>query len=510
MLPRLLPAVLLAFALLSGCADNDPSGPDDDGMQDPLQGLPGTLYNGTEPVILPSGKELVLPPDALFASAEPLYVDPQNTPHPTFNWPTLVYPAMGSLPNKWWAVANSTSLPTTITDLALVSSTEGVPTGAGIAIFGSLVVVPGYGAPTAVVDISDPTNPTVLSTFEPQENITNHRGAAFIPYPDGRLVTVISTGAGIDVWDLTDPTMPAPLPPLFMDGIGSHKVGVIPGTPIVVNAASDGGSASNPATSTGVNQMWDLTDPDDPIRLDDFANGYSCHHVYFWNDLDAQKFRGVCAGIQYTQIWDTADPYNPSVIVSVAFGTGGTPLEDTVGSQRPAANIAHYAGLSIDGNVLLVGDESGGGGSPPGCVARVDVPGVGAVSVPIGAVWFYDVSDEQNPQYLGHYSASQLDKFQDPDDPTTPPDPMNGDPQRSCTAHHGRMVPIDGRDILAMSWYNSGVVVVDFTNVRNEGAGLPMTVAQFADNSDVWETWYYNGYLYTGDLARGMDVLRLV
>ena len=303
------------------------------------------------------------------------------------------------------------------------------------------------------------------------------------------------------------PAAPRPLPPLIEDGLRSHKVGVIPGTPIVVNAKSGGGAASDPANSPSVTEMWDLSDPGAAVRLPDFENGYACHHVYFWNDAGQDKYRGVCAGIQYTQIWDTADPYHPEVIVSIPFTTGGTPLEDQ-GSRPPPMSISHYAGLSLDGTILLMGDESGGGGSPPGCVARVDVPGVGAVSMPIGAVWFYDVSVETEPELLGWYSASQLDKFQS--DGPAPLDPLNGDPARSCTAHHGRLLPVEGRDLLAMSWYNSGVIVLDFSDVRGEAGGLPSTVAQFADNSDTWEMWYYNGYLFTGDLNRGMDILRLV
>lgn len=476
---RALLVSLLVAAVAAGCLSNsdDPSDP-----VDSSDARAGFLYSGA---------------GDLFAG-EALYADPQNTPHPAFNWPTLAHPASGARVPDLWKPISATQLPATLDELQLVKQTPGVSSGAGIALFGSLAVVPGYGAPTAVVDISDPTNPTVLSTFSPQENITNHRGAAFIAYPTGRLVVVISTGAGIDSWDLTDPTKPLPLPPLFPDG-GSHKVGVIPGTPIVVNAASDGGAASNPATSPGVNAMFDLSNPDSPVQLPDFQNGYSCHHVYFWNNLEENKSRGVCAGIQYTQIWDTTDPYNPSVIVSVPFGSGGTPLDATDRSIQFPASISHYAGLSLDGKVLLMGDESGGGSTPPGCVARVDLPGVGSVSVPIGAVWFYDVSVETSPQLLGWYSASQSDKLM-----------TSGDPARSCTAHHGRLIPVPGRDVLAMSFYSAGVVVIDFTGVRGEGAGLAETVAQFADASDTWETWYYQGYLFTGDLARGMDVLQFV
>jgi hypothetical protein len=60
-----------------------------------------------------------------------------------------------------------------------------------------------------------------------------------------------------------------------------------------------------------------------------------------------------------------------------------------------------------------------------------------------------------------------------------------------------------------MSFYGSGVLVIDFTAVRGEGNQFPTVVAQYADQSDTWETWYYQGYLFTGDLARGMDVLTL-
>lgn len=207
----------------------------------------------------------------------------------------------------------------------------------------------------------------------------------------------------------------------------------------------------------------------------------------------------MCAGIQYTQIIDVADPYNPSVIVSVPYGHGMTDLPS---GSVPLEAFSHYAGLSMDGRVLMVGDENGGGGVPPGCVTRVDIPGVGSVSVPIGAVWFYDVATETDPELLGWFSASQHEKFNNPTNPAGAP--------ASCTAHHGRLLPIEGRDVLAMSFYGAGVVIIDFTALRNEAGGTTEMLAQFSDGSNTWETWYYNGYLFTGDLNRGMDVLQFV
>ena len=488
MLSRLAPAVLLATALLAGCASSH--APAHEAAPAPgTPGVAGYAYTG---------------PGHLFAGPA-LYEDPQNTPHPAYNWPTLSHPAAGPDVPRWWRPINATGLPGAITGLDHLAQTPDVKEGAGIALFGSLAVVPSFsanstnqvtgaktvGLPSAVVDISDPTHPKVLGTFWTQ--LGSHRGATILAYPTGRLVTVISTGSGLDVWDITDPTTPRPLPPIT---IKSHKVGVVPGTPIVYNAASGGGGAGTGNVkdlASGVTEMWDFSDPENVVRLPDFHNGFSCHHIYFWDNVTQAKYRSVCAGVDYTQIIDTTDPKAPKVIVSVPFATGGLGQDAVAASSL---SFSHYAGLSIDGSMLLVGDEHGGGTGPIGCTAAVDTP-QGRISPPVGAVWFYDVTTETNPQLRGWVTESQLEKAG-----------VQG-AQASCTAHHGRLIPVPGRDVLAMSLYGAGVVVIDFTALHAEGIHFPTVLAQWKDNSDTWETWYYQGYLFTGDLSRGMDVLKL-
>jgi hypothetical protein len=417
-----------------------------------------------------------------------LWTDSQNFPHPAFGWPTLSSPATGDgLPAHWAPIAPK-ALPDPIKSIKLLSKSPAeVKSGAGIAMFGSLAVVPGYGKDSAVVDVSDPAHPKTLGLFKPQEGMASHRGATIIAYPNGRLVTVISTGTGLDAWDITDPTHPEAASTVK---IRSHKVGVVPGTPIVYNAASRGGGQGGQVQSqaTGITEIYDYTDPMNPVKVKDFANGYSCHHVYFWNSKDKQ--RAICAGVQYAQIWDTKDPRDPKVIVSVPIFSGVRGAPSTSVGPLP---WAHYAGLSNDGKILLVGDENGGGSSPPGCVASVNTP-QGAVSTPVGALWFYDVSTETSPKVLGWYSPLN--------DPRMKPTPTT-----SCTAHHGRMVPAAGKNMIAMSFYGAGVVLIDYTGVGTPGGPLPKVVSQFADGSDTWETWYNQGYLFTGDLARGMDTI---
>jgi hypothetical protein len=159
------------------------------------------------------------------------------------------------------------------------------------------------------------------------------------------------------------------------------------------------------------------------------------------------------------------------------------------------AAFSHSAGLNTDGTILYVGDENMGGGSPPGCAAGTSTP-AGEAGTPVGATWFYDVSDEANPRLLGYFA---------------PPRDAEHQVSRSCTTHHGRIVPAEGRDLLAMSYYNDGVILIDFTPTMGEGgpAIVPQVVGEFHDGTDTWETWYDQGYLFTGDLARGMDVFTL-
>ena len=491
MLGRFLLAAALVATLFSGCMDDTASPGGDDSTSSADYAKAGYDYTG---------------PGNFFAGPA-LYEDPQNTPHPAYNWPTLSHPAVGPDVPALWKPNQGTDLPVDVTELVHVAQVPGVSAGAGIALFGSLAVIPGFGAPTFFVDISDPANPVVLSSIEPVDaegQGLSHRGATIIAYPTGRLVTVISTDTLLDVWDITNPAEPVQLPQVT-DLPNSHKVGLVPGTPFVYNAGSSGGAANGiagPEAQTGegvgITQIFDFSDPENVVKVQDWQNGYSCHHIYFWNNVTEGKYRSTCAGIEYTQIIDTTDPAHPEVIVSVPYGLG----DPTLPSQSVfIAAFSHYAGLSRDGKILLVGDENGGGIGPIGCVAAVDTP-AGRVSTPVGAVWFYDVTEETNPQYVGHVSASQLERAQGAG--TAPTSAIS-----SCTAHHGRLIPVADGDLLAMSFYGAGVLVIDFSPVRTEIPGLPRVVAQYADGSNTWETWYYNGYLYTGDMNRGMDIIDL-
>jgi hypothetical protein len=84
----------------------------------------------------------------------------------------------------------------------------------------------------------------------------------------------------------------------------------------------------------------------------------------------------------------------------------------------------------------------------------------------------------------------------------------------NCVAHNGSLIPIPGRDIEVQAWYQGGVSVVDFTD-----ASHPVEIAYF-DRGPIdsakralggqWSTYWYNGYIYGSEIARGVDVFKLV
>jgi hypothetical protein len=84
----------------------------------------------------------------------------------------------------------------------------------------------------------------------------------------------------------------------------------------------------------------------------------------------------------------------------------------------------------------------------------------------------------------------------------------------NCVAHNGSLIPIPGRDVLVQAWYQGGISVVDFTDATH-----PFEIA-FFDRGPVdstkrgmagqWSTYWYNGHIYGSEIARGVDVFKLV
>ena len=80
-------------------------------------------------------------------------------------------------------------------------------------------------------------------------------------------------------------------------------------------------------------------------------------------------------------------------------------------------------------------------------------------------------------------------------------------------AHNGNIIPVPGRDLMVQAWYQGGISIMDFTDPMN-----PMEIAYF-DRGPLgerlmiggsWSAYWFNGRIYSSEIARGLDVLRLV
>ncbi|HJQ93231.1 MAG TPA: hypothetical protein VJ874_02975, partial [Candidatus Thermoplasmatota archaeon] len=148
------------------------------------------------------------------------------------------------------------------------------------------------------------------------------------------------------------------------------------------------------------------------------------------------------------------------------------------------------------------------GGNPGACFVYDETTGT---STPLGALWFFDISDPADPQMLSWISPPLVA----PVAPTVPESPATGPSVAgqlangaystvpNCTAHFGQVVP--GEDKIVLGWYTAGVLLIDFSDPSN-----PVILDQYQpEGVNTWSARISNGYVFTGDMSRGMEVLRL-
>ena len=179
---------------------------------------------------------------------------------------------------------------------------------------------------------------------------------------------------------------------------------------------------------------------------------------------------GACGG--YGVLLDIRDPAHPRRIGAVS---------------DPNFSFWHSASFNNDGTKVLFTDEWGGG-TQPRC-RPTDKPEWGADAI------FTLVGDQMT--FKSYYKL---------------PAPQTS--TENCVAHNGSLIPVPGRDIMVQGWYQGGISVFDFTD-----AAHPKEIAFFdrgpinADSLAVggsWSAYWYNGYIYSSEIARGLDIYELV
>src|SRR6266581_379020 len=192
-----------------------------------------------------------------------------------------------------------------------------------------------------------------------------------------------------------------------------------------------------------------------------------CHDITVYPAVG--RAGGACGG--YGLLLDIRDAAHPRRIAAVAD-----------------SNFAfwHSATFNNDGTKVLFTDEWGGG-----LQARcrpTDKPEWGADAI------FTVAHDTMTFQSYYKLPAPQT-QFE------------------NCVAHNGSLIPIPGRDIMVQGWYQGGISVFDWTDPAH-----PTEIAYFdrgpmdstkMEMAGSWSAYWYNGYIYSTEIARGLDVLEL-
>jgi len=193
-----------------------------------------------------------------------------------------------------------------------------------------------------------------------------------------------------------------------------------------------------------------------------------CHDITVYPAIGLAG--GACGG--YGLLLDISDPANPRRIGAAADSN---------------FSFWHSATFSNDGSKVLFTDEWGGGGAPRCRVT--DKPEWGADAI-------FTLDANRNMTFRSYYKMMA-------------PQTSN----ENCVAHNGSLIPIPGREVMVQSWYQGGISVFDWTDPSH-----PVEIA-FHDRGPMdstrmlgggtWSVYWYNGYLVSSEIARGLDIFQL-
>ena len=193
-----------------------------------------------------------------------------------------------------------------------------------------------------------------------------------------------------------------------------------------------------------------------------------CHDITVYPEMGVAG--GACAG--YGLLLDIRDPVHPVRIAAASD-----------------SNFAywHSATFNNDASKVIFTDEWGGGIAPR-CRAT-DKPEWGADAI-------FTIANRRALMFQGYYKV-----------------PVQQTTTENCVAHNGNLIPVPGRDLMVQGWYQGGVSLFDFTDPAH-----PTEIAYFdrgpMDSTKLeiagsWSAYWYNGYIYSTEIMRGLDVLEL-
>jgi hypothetical protein len=197
------------------------------------------------------------------------------------------------------------------------------------------------------------------------------------------------------------------------------------------------------------------------------ADTDQCHDITVYSAIGLAA--GACSGNGI--VLDIKDPVHPKRLDAV---------------NDPNYSYWHSASFSNDGTKVVFTDEWGGG---LGARCRQNDPNKW------GADAIFRLKDDKL-SFANYYKL-----------------PSAQGETENCVAHNGSLLPVPGRDIEVQAWYQGGISVMDFTDPAK-----PFEIAYF-DRGPIdpkmlvlggdWSAYWYNGYIYASEIARGLDVFEL-
>jgi hypothetical protein len=209
---------------------------------------------------------------------------------------------------------------------------------------------------------------------------------------------------------------------------------------------------------------------------------HACHDI---GVILGSVNKAACAGSPNAVVLDISNKAAPKAIMA---------------TTSPTVTSFHSAVFSVDGDTLILGWEPGGG-TAPRCMAT---------GTPLNAAQTQFQTDEMKTIFFHDaVTGALLGRH-------VLPRPQSQ--YENCTIHNYNVVPLARRDVLVHGSYQSGIGVVDFTDLNNayEFAWMdplpldPPTATTPGGRTNFrggdWSSFWYNGRIYESDTRRGLYI----
>jgi hypothetical protein len=402
-----------------------------------------------------------------------------------------------------------------------------------------------------IYDISDPTDPVLRSSFvcpggqgDPSVFSSEHGDLLFMSVEEtrGRIDcgTQGAPGAvnperfrGVRIFDISDLDNPVQLPGVQLcRGSHTHTLVTDPDDPdniYVYNSGTSGvrsplelagcenAALTQSPVTTGNPTQWRIDVIKVPLAAPETASVVSQPRIF--TDPATGAFNGLQntlpgalhpSGTAYSPLPNTNTCHDVTAFPEIGLLAGACQgngilldISDPVNPVRldavsdPNFSYWHSAQFSNDGTKVMFTDEWGGGTSARCRVT--DLPEWGADAL-------FDIVGGQM-EFASYYKMPAVQTVNE-----------------NCVAHNSSVIPVPNRDIYVQAWYQGGVSVVDFTDTAN-----PVEIAFFdrgpinspfpipdptnpnrINLGGLWSTYWYNGFVYGTEIARGFDTFGLL